>query len=209
MDPPEWAGPGADHPLFRRVAGAVCEQYDRDSSGHDMSHAWRVLALGTRIADAEGADATVVGVAALVHDLHRAMGVAPRESLSAVEAALDAAGVPDEIAAAVRHPVAVHDDYSWEDDPASPDTAEAAVLRDADNLDAMGAVGVARTFAFAGATGQPFRAAENTPIQHFHDKLLRLRGEMHTEAARELAEERHAFLETFLDRFEREHRGER
>ena len=73
-------------------------------------------------------------------------------------------------------------------------------MQDADRLDALGAVGVARTFAFGGSHGRPLEDS----IEHFHEKLLLLRDEMNTPAGRAMADERHAFLERFLEQWNRE-----
>lgn len=167
-----------------------------------------------RLAAAEDADTQVVGGAALTHDIHRAMGddgeyVHPEESVSEVRAVLDATTFPQEKIPDVIHCVTVHDEYDYRDETRPAETIEAEILRDADNLDAIGAVGVARCFAFTGVTGNPLWTTDDGPsaIGHFHEKLLKLKDEMHTDAARSLAEDRHAFLETFLERFEREWRS--
>ena len=75
-----------------------------------------------------------------------------------------------------------------------PETIEAEVVQDADRLDAIGAIGVARTFAYGGEHGRPLEDS----VQHFHDKLLLLKNLMNTETGKKLAEKRHAFLEEFL-----------
>ena len=78
-----------------------------------------------------------------------------------------------------------------------PDTAEGKIVQDADRLDAIGAVGIARTFAFGGEHGRSLESS----IQHFHEKLLLLKDEMNTETARKIAEERHTFMVAFLKEF--------
>jgi uncharacterized protein len=107
-------------------------------------------------------------------------------------------------------------------DGSPAETVEALVLQDADNLDAIGAVGVARAFAFGGAHGSLLWDEHPVPergnfdpdperadtLGHFRSKLLHLAEHMNTKSARDLAAERHAFLEAFVDRFEREWRGE-
>ena len=75
-----------------------------------------------------------------------------------------------------------------------PDTLEGQIVQDADRLDAMGAVGIARTFAYGGSNGRPFEES----IRHFHDKLLRLKDLMNTDKGREMAESRHAYLQDYL-----------
>lgn len=197
------------------IADGVRAHVADDSSGHALDHAWRVFLLGTRLADEAGADAAVVQAAALTHDLHRSMGhdgeyVHPEETLPRVREILEAAGFPEALVPEVLHCVEVHDEYTFRDDARRAESVEAEVLRDADNLDAIGAVGIARTFAFTGVVGNPLwdpAGDEYSGLGHFEDKLLHLVGEMHTDAARELAEERHAFLEEFKTRFEREWYG--
>ncbi|WP_336035552.1 HD domain-containing protein [Halobacterium yunchengense] len=222
----------SDGSSFDRVAAEVAAHFDGDSSGHDLQHAWRVNRLGVRIADAEGADSRVVGVAAVVHDLHRVRGdgfTHPEETIPEIREILADADVPAGIRDPVCHCVAVHEEYGFEDDPAAAETLEAEVLQDADNLDAIGAVGVARAFQFGGAHGNllwdPDRPLPDrddayrkdghddhdgpaSTYHHFHAKLLRLRENMNTETGREIAAARHAILEEFAERFEREWYGE-
>ena len=86
-----------------------------------------------------------------------------------------------------------------------PRTLEGKIVQDADRLDAIGAVGIARTFAYGGEHGRSMQES----VQHFYDKLLRLRELMNTPAAAALAEERHAFLEAFLAQYHKETGEER
>ena len=81
-----------------------------------------------------------------------------------------------------------------------PSSLEGMIVQDADRLDAIGAVGVARTFAFG---GRHARSLESS-VQHFYDKLLLLKAEMNTQKAKEIAEVRHAFMEVFLEEFDKE-----
>ncbi len=186
-----------------------------DSSGHDLDHARRVFTMGVRLADRKVADVDIVGAAALTHDIHRSMGadgeyVHPNESLSAVKSVLEATSFPDEKLPSVVHCVEVHEEYEFEGDENPAETMEARIVQDADNLDAMGAVGIARNFAFTGVVGNRLwapDAEENSGLGHFTDKLLHLKAEMNTDEAREIAEERHQFLEEFSDRFKREWQG--
>ena len=222
---PQTTGPGsaARRPLFAALAAEIAPRLDGDPV-HDVHHARRVCRLGVHVAEAEGADAEVVGAAAIVHDLHRVRDgdafVHPRETIPEVESILAAAGFPQEKVAAVCHCVAVHEEYAFEADPEAAETIEAEVLQDADNLDAIGAVGLARAFAYSGAHGNPLwrpdrddepvgayeklgPADDASTIRHVREKLLRLRETMSTETGREMAAARHAFLESFGERFER------
>lgn len=212
--------PEAPHdvaPLFEAIAEEMRRWLGDDSTGHDMAHGWRVFHTAMELAaDYPHADREVLGAAALTHDVHRAMGVDageyvhPEESLEEVEAVLTAADVPSETRDAVLYCVALHEEYEYRGDRRDGDRIEVDLLRDADNLDAMGAVGVARCFTYTGAHDRPMwtpESEEPSAIDHFHEKLLNLKDEMHTDAARELAEKRHEFLEVFLERFEAEWYG--
>lgn len=209
----EYAAPSVD---VDAITDGVLATVGDDSTGHDMDHARRVYLLGSKLAESTGAEAAVVQAAALTHDLHRSFEgageyVDPAETLPAIRALLEASDFPPERIPAVLHCVEVHDEYGFRGIDRPAETLEAEVLRDADNLDAIGAVGIARNFAFTGVVGNPLwdPAGESySGLGHFDDKLLNLIDEMHTEAAREIAEDRHAFLEAFKDRFEQEWYGE-
>src|SRR6056297_2909922 len=143
---PDWDVPGATEQPYPLVAAEMQSTLAGDSSGHDLAHAWRVFSLGRSIAREEDADPHVVGLAALVHDHHRVVNgqefVHPEATLDDVERILTGAGVTDDATIeAVRHCVEVHDDYEYRGDPDRVQSTEAAVLQDADNLDALGAVG--------------------------------------------------------------------
>ena len=206
-------GPRHAEAPFPAVAARVREHLAGDASGHDMHHVWRVFRLTQRFAADLDADSAVVGCAALTHDLHRAgTGCPPAETLPTVRDILSDAGVDSERIDAVCHCVAVHDELQFRGEEPDPETLEAEILRDADNLDAMGAVGIARTFAFGGVHGTPLwdpDGEEYSQLYHFEDKLLRLPGELHTEPARDLAADRLAFLERFRERFLDEWHGRR
>jgi uncharacterized protein len=214
--PPDGVVPEDLDPLFRDLADAAASWLGADPTGHGLAHAWRVFDTAMALADEyPDADRTVLGAAALVHDVHRAMSleageyVHPGDSLEEVGAVLAAADVPLEKRDAILHCVALHEEYDFRGDRRDGDRLEVDLLRDADNLDAMGAVGIARCFAYTGAHGGPMWTDDGEDaIDHVETKLLNLTEEMHTEAARAVAEERHAFLESYLERFRAECRGQ-
>jgi uncharacterized protein len=180
-----------------------------------MHHVWRVFRQTQRFSRELEADPVVTGCAALTHDLHRVIGEGtgcdPAKTTEEVADILDSAGVDADRIPDIQHCVAVHDDLAFRGDDPRPESLEAKILRDADNLDAMGAVGVARTFAFGGVHDTPLwdpDGEEYSQLYHFEDKLLRLRDELHTEPARRLAAERHEFLLEFFERFRAEWHGE-
>lgn len=208
-------GPHHSHDPFPAVEAAVRPAYATDSSGHTLDHAWRVFRLGQWLAGELGADREVLGCAALTHDLHRVVndgeGCPPSETLDDIETLLATAGIGESTIGAVRHCVAVHDELAFRGDNPQPETTEAKILRDADNLDAMGAIGIARTFAFGGAHGSPLwdpQGQDYSQLYHFEDKLLRLRDELHTDPARRIGADRHDVLEAFFERFLAEWHGE-
>ena len=195
------------------------QYYQGHESSHDFDHVLRVLALAERIARAEGGDLEVVRAAALLHDIGRAEEEATGEDHAAIGAARAReilAGHPPEKVEAVVTAIASHR-FRGGPPPATP---EARALFDADKLDAMGAIGVARAFARAGARHRrlwvpPDVAAvqgdgtpEHTPVHEFIVKLSRLRDAMTTATGRALAEERHAFTVEFFARLDAEVRGE-
>jgi len=196
-----------------------------DGSGHDWWHVDRVRRTALRLARDEGADAYVVELAALLHDVwdHKLHDgddtVAPRE----VRRWLEEAGADGP---AVAHVVEIVAGVSFKGAgvPTPMRTVEGAVVQDADRLDAIGAVGIARAFAFGGSRGRPlhdprsaprphdtweaYRFATGATTDHFHEKLFLLRDRMNTAAARRLADARHRYMEEYLERFLAEWNGE-
>lgn len=192
--------------------------YEGAESGHDFDHVLRVLALAERIAREEGADVEVVRAAALLHDLGRAEERATgrdHAQIAAERAREILAGHPPAQVEAVVHAILAH---RFRTGPA-PETPEARALFDADKLDAIGAIGVARAYAHAGARGQRLwvpleraraegeEAAEYTPVHEFVVKLSRLRDAMTTDTGRAIAAARHAFMLTFFQQLESEVEG--
>ncbi|WOF16770.1 HD domain-containing protein [Methanoplanus sp. FWC-SCC4] len=176
----------------------------RQSGAHGLDHILRVTRLCREIGRAEGADMRVLIPAALFHDIARPLeeesGI-PHEQEGAriAEEYLRSNGYDAECIRAITHAIRTHR-YST---GAEPETLEAKILSDADKLDAMGAVGIARTFLQAGEHGGGIRDAND----HIHEKLLKLRGLIYTDAAAEIAEQRHALLQRFTDALEDETKG--
>jgi uncharacterized protein len=214
-------------PVAVAVRAQVAARFAGDAGGHDLAHLDRVAGMGDRLARAEGADREVVGAAAYCHDFHRlveresghARPVASADCEELVVATLAAAGAAARLTAPVVACVAFCDRHVFAgDDGDGP--LEAQVLRDADNLDAIGAVGIARAFAFGAQLGEPLWIPEaearttyapgrtSSVLHHFDEKLLRLRDDMLTPTGRAIAEERHRFTAEFAQRFRREWHAE-
>ncbi|HEX5103280.1 MAG TPA: HD domain-containing protein [Pirellulaceae bacterium] len=197
-----------------------------DATGHDWFHIERVRKTALAIAREEGADLFVVELAALLHDVadwkfaegdHTASPRAARRWLEALEVNPEIVGHIEEIIAGLS--------FKGAGVPTPMRTLEGQIVQDADRLDALGAIGIARTFAYGGHKGQPlhdpslpaqshasFEAYKNnvgTSINHFYEKLLLLKDRMNTATGRRLAEERHTYTEQFLEQFFAEWDGKR
>jgi uncharacterized protein len=198
-------------------------ELDRDSSGHDWWHIARVRALARTIAEHEGADIFICELAALLHDLADAK-IASDEAtgLARVRDWLAEQGADAETVARVMEIVATMSFSGGT--KLAPATLEGRVVQDADRLDAIGAIGIARAFAYGGSRGRlmhdpgvppqeyvsaaAYHASAAPTINHFYEKLLLLKGRMNTSYARQLAEVRHRYMQAFLDEFFAEWTGE-
>jgi uncharacterized protein len=196
--------------------------YPHSDPIHGFDHVLRVLRLAEHLALQEGADVEIVRAAVLLHDAHD-----PRQAISNVQAmrdhhhlnsadfarqVLQAEEWPEVRIAAVEHCIRAH---RFRDNSEPPQTLEARVLFDADKLDAIGAIGVARAIAFAAQNGQPPYAR---PSEHFlrtgecevgeshsayHEylfKLNKLSNRMYTRTARQIADQRHWYMQGFFER---------
>ena len=190
---------------------------------HDFDHVLRVLRLAERIARAEGADLAIVRAAALLHDAGREEAQAAGADHAVVAASQARQVLTDAPRAKVEtviHAIAAH---RFRTKP-EPSTLEAKVLFDADKLDAIGAIGVARAFAYGGAHGQrlwaPITSVDldrweargddpnaHTPVHEFVVKLSRIKDRLYTPTGRELAIARHEAMVNFFDRLSQEVRG--
>jgi uncharacterized protein len=207
--------------IIQSVALKIKEKLNDDCGGHDWWHVYRVWQLSKSIAVIEKVDNFVVELAALLHDIadwkyndgdEYAGGKAARSLLSEYS-------LSDQI---TDHVVEIIDSLSFKGAAVdtSMKTIEGKIVQDADRLDAIGAIGIARTFAYGGMKGRsihepdikpcPHQSFEeyknsNSPtINHFFEKLLLLKGRMNTQTAKDIAIERHQFMEQFLSQFFRE-----
>ncbi|MFH1532746.1 MAG: HD domain-containing protein [Pseudomonadota bacterium] len=196
-----------------------------DASGHDHHHSERVWRLSRRLAmDTPGADLPVVELAALLHDIDDWKRRPPgTEGEGKTAGWLHAAGVPADLSARI---IACIRQVSFESvDQPGPDTVEARLVQDADRLDALGAIGLARLFAFGGARGrrlhdpaeapvlgmdgEAYKIHEGTSVNHIYEKILHLRDLLNTDAARAIGGARHRVVEDFLAQLLEEWEGRR
>lgn len=201
------------------------EIFANDYSGHDYFHTIRVYRLAMKIAEAEKAEMQIVQLAALLHDVDdRKLSPETHEKKENAVKFLKSNGLDETIIAQICK---IIDGVSFAGtDSVVPDTIEGKCVQDADRLDAMGAIGIARTFAYGGSKGRniydpdvkPLIAISKeeyhqnrcqTSINHFYEKLLLLKDMMNTETAREIAEHRQIVMEEYLAEFAAEWDGER
>lgn len=215
--------------ILKQLEEKIKGRFSGESSGHDIHHLKRVMNLALSIQEKESGDRLVIGIAALLHDIHRIIqsesGVfcSPKDSLPQVKEMLDSVDLSAEQKSKILHSVEFHDEYGFTQKGNKVVDIETLILQDADNLDAIGAIGIGRTFAYGGSKGLPMWIPEQSfgrrdfdesvnnvsTIHHFYDKLLRLKDNMNTAAGRQMAEHRHAFIESFLKEFFEEWEGEK
>ena len=207
--------------LVDRVADHVRARFAAEGSGHDWHHIHRVWMLARQIGEAEGAEPQVTALGALLHDIadwkfHGGDDtIGPREA----ERLLVREGAPHDLVAAVVEIVAT---ISFKGAGVKNEmrSLEGKCVQDADRLDALGAIGIARCFAYGGhagrllhdpgvapvihATAAAYKSATGTSLNHFYEKLFLLKDRMNTAAGYALAEERLRFMEDFVRQFVRE-----
>ena len=203
----------------------IKEIFSSDSSGHDYYHTVRVYRIATEIAKQEYADVNIVQLAALLHDVDDKK-LSPETHATKKNAVdfMTANGVDVDI---VNIVCKIIDEVSFAGtDSVVPRTIEGKCVQDADRLDAIGAIGIARTFAYGGSRGRKIydpdikprigmskeeyqKNMNSTSINHFYEKLLLLKDMMNTTAGKKLAEHRQAVMQEFLNEFLAEWKGEK
>lgn len=196
-----------------------------DCSGHDYHHTMRVYRLAMQIAEQEKADMLIVQLAALLHDVDD-VKLSPGTHEKKVNAVnfMRTNGVDDKVIGSVCK---IIEEVSFAGiDSVVPSTIEGKCVQDADRLDAMGAIGIARTFAYGGSKGRKIydpdikpmldmnneeyhQKQNSTSINHFYEKLLLLKDMMNTKTARKIAEHRQTVMKEYLAEFMAEWEGER
>lgn len=191
--------------------------FSKDSSGHDYYHTIRVYKLATQIAQQENADLNIVQLAALLHDVDD-IKLFP-ETHATKQNAVDFMKANRIDAETIKRVCKIIDEVSFAGtDSVTPNSIEGKCVQDADRLDAIGAIGIARTFAYGGSRGRKIYDPEIEPklqmnkedyqknqdsssINHFYEKLLLLKDMMNTTEGRKLAEHRQAVMQEFLNEF--------
>ena len=210
--------------LLSRAEAFVRARLEANACGHDFHHIHRVRVLALRIAPEAGADPFLVELGALLHDIaDPKLNDSPEAGKRVLSEFLDGCGLPGGMRAHLEDVLERVSFGQGLDGPAAPKSPELQAVQDADRLDAIGAIGIARAFAYGGSKGHPmhdpglpprqgmdqkaYRGGKSTSVNHFHEKLFRLKDMMNTVSGRAIAEERHRFMAEYLDRFMEEWDG--
>ena len=207
--------------LIEKTIAFVKEKLEGAEAGHDWFHIERVWKLSKKIAETEGGNLEVIELSALLHDIADTKFHNGNETL-ALEISrnfLESEMVSEEI---ILQVLFIIKNISFKNRGELPDNLplELEIVQDADRLDAIGAIGIARTFNFGGFKNnlmyhpeikpnlgmnkEEYKKSNGTTINHFYEKLLLLKNLMNTETAKKIASERHDFMLKFLDEFYKE-----
>ena len=213
--------------LIRKTAEFVRKTLEGAEAGHDWSHIQRVVSNARTIGAGEQADPLVTELAALLHDIADSKFHDGDESVGPERATrfLRSLGVSEDLVGRVEH-IIRNVSYKNELEPSARDEEqpiELQVLKDADRLDGMGAIGIARAFHYGGfknrliydpevppvpdQSKEQYKKSQAPTINHFYEKLLLLKEKMNTRTGQRLAMQRHDFMLSFLDQFYREWEG--
>ncbi|PWW05209.1 uncharacterized protein DFQ01_105193 [Paenibacillus cellulosilyticus] len=192
-------------------------ELEHDKTGHDWWHVHRVVRMAERLADEEGADRFICTVSALLHDVaDEKLNDTKESGLQKVQHWLAAQPIAKDDQ---HHILAIISTMSYNAGTNPPmRTLEGQVVQDADRLDAIGAIAIARTFLYAGRMGSPIHNpaikprdtmtakeyrdhSNNTALNHFYEKLFKLKELINTSAARRIAEQRHQYMEQYVQQF--------
>jgi uncharacterized protein len=212
--------------LINKTITFVKEKLNDAEGGHDWFHIERVYKNALLIAKDTPCDLTVVKLGALLHDIADSKFHNGDEAIGPKTARLflESENVPEDI---IKHVVNIIENISYKGGNFEKKftSAELDIVQDADRLDAIGAIGVARAFNYGGfkdrtiydpniapitnMTKEEYKKNNAPTINHFYEKLLLLKDKMNTETGKEIATERHRFMETFLSQFYAEWDGEK
>lgn len=206
--------------VIQKVEAKIKEMMSGEGTGHDWYHVKQVRDMALRIAASEGGDKEIIELAALAHDVgDRKLHASEAAGKEVTKSVLRDCGVPPEVQTKV---IDIVDRVSFKGAGVVDDmpTLEGKIVQDADRLYALGAIGIARTFAYGGskhrpiydpdivpevhATKEEYHNSKSHTINHFYEKLLLLKDRMNTKTGREIAESREQYMKDFLDQFMKE-----
>ncbi len=210
--------------IIQNAVEYVREVFRADCGGHDAAHTVRVWRTACRLAEAEGADRFIVELAALLHDVDDVkLSPETHDGKDRAAAFLRGQGLEEDV---IRRVCGIIGEVAYAGrDSVVPASIEGKCVQDADRLDALGAVGIARAFAYGGShgrvmhdpesrpdpdmSGEAYRRHISTTVDHFYEKLFLLKDMMNTDAARAVAERRDRYMRRWLEEFLAEWEGER
>ncbi|MCC6297997.1 MAG: HD domain-containing protein [Anaerolineales bacterium] len=206
--------------IIQKTADYVKQEFSDDSSGHDWWHIYRVWQTALHLCKSEKADTFIVQLAALLHDLDDwKFNDSDDETPRRAQGWLDSLSLDPSTTDAVCR-IIQRVSYKGAGVDNTMDSIEGFIVQDADRLDAIGAIGIARAFAYGGYKNRPlydpasspqlhqtfeqYKNSKSDTINHFHEKLLLLKDKMNTVTAKRIAEQRHEVMVQFLDQFMKE-----
>ncbi len=196
----------------------LIEKFSNEGTGHDWHHIQRVTNNALLISDTEGGDKTVIELAALLHDIddHKFNGGDAEAGARTAKKVMLEFGFDAELIEKVTS-IINKVSYKGANVDSVPNSIEGQIVQDADRLDAIGAIGIARAFAYGGSKNRPiyepevthelhdsfdqYMNAKSHTINHFYEKLLLLKDKMNTVTGKKMAEKRHQVMVDFLDQF--------
>lgn len=199
----------------------VIELFKKDLSGHDISHLERTMNTALYLQAHEGGDRIVIGISAFLHDVHRIMQnetgsfVSSKDSLDTIKNILSNIDLTQEQIDKICYCIEYHEQYNWNGN--NVNDLNTLILQDADNLDAIGAIGIGRTFSYGGSHNvmmyddktplnenndySESNGNDESTIHHFYHKLFKLGDNMNTKTAKELAKRRTEYMREFVKEF--------
>ena len=210
--------------IIEQTAAYVKKSMSGEETGHDWFHVYRVWKTATKIGKSEKANLFIVQLASLLHDIAdwKFSGGDLSASSNFSRKWLESLGVEK---SHINHICDIIKNISFKGSEVKNEikTIEGMVVQDADRLDAIGAIGISRAFAYSGYKGselynpdlkpqkhktfEEYKKSKSTAINHFYEKLLLIKDMMNTETGRQMAEKRHNFMKRFLERFFKEWEG--
>lgn len=212
---------------IKKTEEFVRQQLKGAEGGHDWFHIQRVYRNALRISEGEEVDVFIVSLGALLHDIADPKFHDGNEEIAPQMARdfLESMGLED---AQIEHVIYIIKNISFKNsldqDPDFRKSKELAVVQDADRLDAIGAIGIARAFNYGGFKNRPlydpevaprtnldketYKKSQSPTINHFYEKLFLLKDRMNTQSGKVMAEERHRYMQHYLDRFLKEWKGQ-
>ena len=204
--------------IIQSIKDLIQERFTTDATGHDYHHIFRVQEMAKHLQSSEGGDLMLIEAAALLHDIsdHKFNGGKLDEGGNVAEQLCIDFGCTPEFAQEVKQ-IVNSVSFKGANVKDGATTIEAQIVQDADRLDAIGAIGIARAFAYGGNANRPIYTPDLAPklhstfeeyanakshtINHFYEKLLLLKDRLHTQKAKEIGEKRTTLMQQFLEEF--------